>query len=103
MHKNKGASRSDWQTPDSILLLVRAVIGGPIGLDPATSPDNPTRALEFYTAALEASVDADALRRRSFKVVLDYSSGAASVVMPYVLGKIGASVAESCKASARSN
>jgi mannose-1-phosphate guanylyltransferase/phosphomannomutase len=52
----------------------------------------PPRALEFYTAALEASVDADALRRRSFKVVLDYSSGAASVVMPYVLGKIGASV-----------
>ena len=47
---------------------------------------------EFYTAALEESVDADQLRRRSFKVVLDYSSGAASVVMPQVLGKIGASV-----------
>lgn len=52
----------------------------------------PPRALEFYTAALESSVDAEALRRRSFKVVLDYSSGAASVVMPHVLGKIGASV-----------
>ena len=52
----------------------------------------PPRALEFYTAALEASVDGDRLRSRSFKVVLDYSFGAASVVMPHVLGKIGASV-----------
>ena len=50
----------------------------------------PPRALEFYTAALEASVDAERLRHRSFKVVLDYSFGAASVVMPHVLGKIGA-------------
>ena len=52
----------------------------------------PPRALEFYTAALEASVDSERLRQRSFKVVLDYSFGAASVVMPHVLGKIGASV-----------
>jgi mannose-1-phosphate guanylyltransferase/phosphomannomutase len=52
----------------------------------------PPRALEFYTAALEASVNSDRLRRRSFKVVLDYSFGAASVVMPHVLSKIGASV-----------
>ena len=52
----------------------------------------PPRALEFYTAALEASVDGERLRQRSFKVVLDYSFGAASVVMPHVLGKIGASV-----------
>jgi mannose-1-phosphate guanylyltransferase/phosphomannomutase len=52
----------------------------------------PPRALEFYTAALEASVDSSRLRQRSFKVVLDYSFGAASVVMPHVLSKIGASV-----------
>jgi mannose-1-phosphate guanylyltransferase/phosphomannomutase len=52
----------------------------------------PPRALEFYTAALESSVDGERLRSRSFKVVLDYSFGAASVVMPHVLGKIGASV-----------
>src|SRR4029077_10421316 len=32
------------------------------------------------------------LQQRSFKVVLDYSFGAASVVMPHVLSKIGASV-----------
>jgi mannose-1-phosphate guanylyltransferase/phosphomannomutase len=52
----------------------------------------PPRAIEFYTAALEASVDAARLRRRSFKVVLDYSFGAASTVMPNVLSKIGAEV-----------
>lgn len=52
----------------------------------------PPRAIEFYTAALERSVDAQRLQRRGFKVVLDYSFGAASVVMPNVLPKIGASV-----------
>jgi mannose-1-phosphate guanylyltransferase / phosphomannomutase len=52
----------------------------------------PPRAMEFYTAALEDSVDAERLRRRSFKVVLDYSQGAVSMVMPNVLAKIGASV-----------
>jgi mannose-1-phosphate guanylyltransferase / phosphomannomutase len=52
----------------------------------------PPRAIEYYTAALERSVDAGRLGRRGFKVVLDYSSGAASFVMPNVLPKIGASV-----------
>jgi mannose-1-phosphate guanylyltransferase / phosphomannomutase len=52
----------------------------------------PPRAIEFYTAALEASVDAARLQRRAFKVVLDYSFGAASTVMPNVLSKIGAEV-----------
>jgi mannose-1-phosphate guanylyltransferase/phosphomannomutase len=52
----------------------------------------PPRAIEFYTAALEKSVDAERLRRRGFKVVLDYSYGAASIVMPNVLSKINASV-----------
>ena len=47
---------------------------------------------EHHTVALEGSVDAARLRQRSFKVVLDYSFGAASSVMPNVLPKIGASV-----------
>jgi mannose-1-phosphate guanylyltransferase/phosphomannomutase len=50
----------------------------------------PPRAIEFYTAALQRSVDAERLQRRGFKVVVDYSSGAASMVMPNVLPKIGA-------------
>jgi len=52
----------------------------------------PPRALEFYTAALEASVHAERLRRRPFKVVIDYSFGATSIVMPNVFAKIGATV-----------
>ena len=52
----------------------------------------PPRAIEYYTAALERSVDAARLRERSFKVVLDYSYGAVSSVLPNVLPKIGADV-----------
>ena len=52
----------------------------------------PPRSLEFYTAALERAVDVERLAARSFKVVLDYSSGAASIVMPNVLAKLGAEV-----------
>ena len=52
----------------------------------------PPRAIEYYTAALERSVDSERLRRRGFKVVLDYSYGAVSAVMPNVLPKVGAEV-----------
>jgi mannose-1-phosphate guanylyltransferase/phosphomannomutase len=52
----------------------------------------PPRAMEYYTAALERSVDAPRLQKRAFKVVLDYSFGAVSFVMPNVLPKIGANV-----------
>lgn len=52
----------------------------------------PPRAIEFYTAALERCIDAPTVRAREFKVVLDYSFGAASLVMPNVLAKIGADV-----------
>ncbi len=52
----------------------------------------PPRALEFYTAALEDCVDAERLHNRAFKVVLDYSFGAASLALPAVLAKIGADV-----------
>ena len=52
----------------------------------------PPRALEFYTAALMASVDGDAIRAANFKVVLDYAYGSTSFVMPSVLAKLGADV-----------
>ncbi len=38
-----------WMTPDRILDPVRAYFGGPIPLDPATEPNNPTRACKFFT------------------------------------------------------
>src|SRR5581483_6925665 len=52
----------------------------------------PARALEHYTNALMATVDAEQIRAQSFKVVLDYAYGAASFVMPTVLAKLGADV-----------
>lgn len=52
----------------------------------------PPRALEFYTAALMSSVDVDAIVGAEFKLVLDYSFGTASFVMPNVLAKLGADV-----------
>ena len=52
----------------------------------------PARALEHYTNALMSSVDAEGIRSHGFKVVLDYSYGSASFVMPNVLAKLGAEV-----------
>jgi mannose-1-phosphate guanylyltransferase/phosphomannomutase len=52
----------------------------------------PPRALEHYTAALVASVDVGAIRAEGFRVVLDYAYGSASMVMPSVLGPLGADV-----------
>ncbi len=52
----------------------------------------PPRSLEFYTAALERIVDIEQVRHQSFKIVLDYSFGAASIVMPSLLTKLGAEV-----------
>ena len=52
----------------------------------------PPRALEEYTVALEATVEPAAIRGHHFKIVVDYSYGAASTVMPTLLGKLGADV-----------
>jgi mannose-1-phosphate guanylyltransferase/phosphomannomutase len=52
----------------------------------------PPRALEHYTAALESTVDIAAIRAARFKVVVDYSFGSTSFVMPNVLAKLGAEV-----------
>jgi mannose-1-phosphate guanylyltransferase/phosphomannomutase len=52
----------------------------------------PPRAIEFYSAAIERLVDIEAVRAYGFKVVLDYSFGASSLVLPTVLSKVGADV-----------
>ncbi len=52
----------------------------------------PPRALEEYTVALESTVAVRAIRRHKFKLVVDYSFGATSLVMPNLLGKLGADV-----------
>jgi mannose-1-phosphate guanylyltransferase/phosphomannomutase len=52
----------------------------------------PPRAIEYYTAALTAAVDVDAVRRARYKVVVDYGFGTTAFVMPTVLSKLGAEV-----------
>src|SRR5690606_14511817 len=52
----------------------------------------PPRALEQYSAALNATVDLDALAGAHLKVVVDYAFGSTSLVMPSVLGSMGADV-----------
>lgn len=46
-----GNDQRQWQfTPAYVLDLVRADLGGSIGLDPCTTADNPTCAARYYTA-----------------------------------------------------
>ncbi len=54
--------------------------------------DFPPRTLELYTAALIGTVDVNAVADAAFKIVLDYSYGTTSFVMPNVLAKLGAEV-----------
>jgi mannose-1-phosphate guanylyltransferase/phosphomannomutase len=52
----------------------------------------PPRSLEYYTAALINSVDLTAVRKADLKLVLDYSFGTTSFVMPNLLAKLEAEV-----------
>jgi mannose-1-phosphate guanylyltransferase/phosphomannomutase len=54
--------------------------------------DFPARVVELYATALTSSIDLEPLRETRLKLVLDYSYGAASLVMPNVLAKLGADV-----------
>ncbi len=52
----------------------------------------PQRTAENYTADLLSTINTKRVRNRKFKLVLDYSFGTASFVMPNVLSKLGANV-----------
>lgn len=52
----------------------------------------PPRAIEFYTEALIQSVDVAAITASAPKVVIDYSRGATSTLLPIVLAKLGVDV-----------
>ena len=54
--------------------------------------DYPPRALEHYSVALQDTVDLPALRKSCPKLVVDYSYGSTSFVMPSLWSKIGADV-----------
>src|SRR6266545_1063920 len=49
----------------------------------------PPRAIEHYAVALVQSLDVAAVRHRSFKVVIDAGGGTASLVLPYLLSRLG--------------
>jgi mannose-1-phosphate guanylyltransferase/phosphomannomutase len=65
----------------------RRVLAGEIG-----DIDFPPRTVELYTQALFSGVDLEMLRRKRFKMVLDYGFGAAGLVMPSILAKLSADV-----------
>ncbi len=44
-------------TPDYILDPIRECLGGVIGLDPCTEPDNPTRAERFFTPPTDGAAE----------------------------------------------
>jgi mannose-1-phosphate guanylyltransferase/phosphomannomutase len=50
---------------------------------------SPARAAEGYVADLLSTLDAEAIRARGFRVVVDYSHSAVSMVLPLVLGALG--------------
>jgi mannose-1-phosphate guanylyltransferase/phosphomannomutase len=49
----------------------------------------PARAVQGYVEDLLATLDADAIKARGFRIVVDYSQSAASLVLPMVLGTLG--------------
>ena len=49
----------------------------------------PIRILEQYQEAFSTQVDAEAIRKAAFKVVIDYAHGHASTVLPRILGRLG--------------
>jgi mannose-1-phosphate guanylyltransferase / phosphomannomutase len=50
---------------------------------------SPARAAEGYVADLIGTLDVDAIRSRGFRVVVEYSHSAVSMVLPLVLGALG--------------
>jgi hypothetical protein len=44
---------NSWRTPEHVLERARVYFSGPIPFDPATGPENPTRALRFCTGGLD--------------------------------------------------
>jgi mannose-1-phosphate guanylyltransferase/phosphomannomutase len=50
---------------------------------------SPARAPEGYVADLVRTVDAEAIRARGFKLVVEYSHSAVSLILPLVLGTLG--------------
>jgi mannose-1-phosphate guanylyltransferase/phosphomannomutase len=58
-------------------------------LDEVGQVSYPARVRESYAQDLLAQLDVDVIRRRHFRIVIDYSYSAASYVLPLLLGPLG--------------
>jgi len=65
----------------------RRVAAGEVG-----SISYPARVRETYASELLSTIDADAVRDRRFRIVVDYGFSGASYVLPLVLGPLGVEV-----------
>jgi mannose-1-phosphate guanylyltransferase / phosphomannomutase len=60
-----------------------------VPFDEVGSVSYPARASESYAETLLATLNADGIRDRHFRIVVDYGASAASSVLPLVLGPLG--------------
>ena len=60
-----------------------------VPFDEIGSISYPARAAESYADALLETLNADAIRERGFRIVVDFGGSAASAVLPLVLGPVG--------------
>ena len=60
-----------------------------VPFDEVGSISYPARAGESYADALLSMLEADPIRERHFRIVVDYGASAASAVLPLVLGPLG--------------
>jgi mannose-1-phosphate guanylyltransferase/phosphomannomutase len=60
-----------------------------VPFDEVGSISYPVRAVESYADSLLATLDADRIRERRFRIVVDYGCSSASYVLPLVLGPLG--------------
>jgi mannose-1-phosphate guanylyltransferase/phosphomannomutase len=60
-----------------------------VGYEEVGSISYPARVRESYARDLLDTLDGDAIRRRGFRLVVDYGYSAASFVLPLVLGPLG--------------
>ncbi|MBI3755482.1 MAG: nucleotidyltransferase, partial [Deltaproteobacteria bacterium] len=52
----------------------------------------PIHGFEYYQNGFMSSIDAEAIKKANFKVVLDYSYGSSSRIFPAILGKLNCNV-----------
>ncbi|MBV8079871.1 MAG: NTP transferase domain-containing protein [Actinobacteria bacterium] len=60
-----------------------------VPFDEVGSITYPMRTREIYADSLLATLDEGAIRDRGFKIVVDYGYSAASLVLPFMLGRLG--------------